>query len=102
MADERTDFERSLAEVPEEQTSMMVESANAARDHERLCSAYLRTFTSLDGELVLRHLRNNFFECTSLFPDADPHKTLIAEGKRFVVITILALMEEGRTQHGRG
>ena len=84
----QTDFERALAEQPEKWRAAQ---RRAARDSADLACAYNRVFTGIDGEMVLRDLRNLFHERTSL--DKDPNVTQANEGKRFVVLYILAKME---------
>lgn len=62
-------------------------------EQERLCKAYFSTFHSMEGQIVLKNLLNLFYRNTSLNPDGNPNFTLINEGKRFVVIHILSMME---------
>lgn len=60
---------------------------------EKLNRAYYSTFHSAEGQVVLQDLMNSFYRRTSLSDDSNPNSTLINEGKRFVVISILTRME---------
>lgn len=60
---------------------------------ERLIKAYYSTFHSAEGQLVLKDLLSKFYRVTSLSEDADPHKVLVNEGKRFVILHILSNIE---------
>ena len=61
---------------------------------DEILSCYYRCFNSPEGEVVLNDLKNCFYNKTSLDEDASPHKVLVQEGKRFVVIYILSQIEE--------
>jgi hypothetical protein len=62
--------------------------------HEELCELYHICFKGMSGEAVLNDLMNVFYNVTSLDDDANPNKVLVQEGKRFVVIYILSMIEE--------
>lgn len=60
----------------------------------------LRAFNNVfvgnpNGEVVLRYLKNAFLERTSLNEEGNYYKTVASEGKRFVVLDILRIIEEG-------
>ena len=61
---------------------------------DEILSCYYLCFNSPEGEVVLNDLKNCFYNMTSLDEEASPHKVLVQEGKRFVVIHILAKIEE--------
>jgi hypothetical protein len=61
---------------------------------EKLNRAFYSTFHSMEGRVVLKYLLDSYYRRTSLVESADSNKTLINEGKRFVVIDILNHMEQ--------
>ena len=67
---------------------------------EKLAKAYYSTFHSVEGQVVLEDLLNKFYRATSLSPDSNT--TIANEGKRFVVIYLLAQMESVSKQPEEG
>jgi hypothetical protein len=59
----------------------------------RLHQAYRRTFDSPEGELVLADLERRGFGLTPHF-DPDPQRTAYNEGRRSLLLHILAMIEE--------
>jgi hypothetical protein len=94
MEDDRTEFERGLEAVPEELLDADAARRRFEEELRRLKEAYLRCFTTADGELVLKHLKLEYYECTMLSEPINAKALLVKEGKRNVVLQILAFMEE--------
>ena len=91
LADDATAFERAIAEQPELTPEVRREMEKAERERLELARAYGRLFTGIDGETVLRDLRNLFERRTSLHEN--PSVTQGNEGKRFVILHIISQME---------
>lgn len=91
LADDATAFERAIAEQPELTPEVRREMEKAERERLELARAYNRLFTGIDGSMVLNDLRNLFERRTSL--SENPSVTQGNEGKRFVILHILAQME---------
>ena len=64
-------------------------------DEERLrvAQAYLNTFISESGEIVLKDMKVSYNDRESFVP-LDPFATAFAEGQRSVYLSILRMMEE--------
>ena len=69
----------------------------------RIRQAYLNTFTSDAGEIVLTDMRASYNDRESFTPN-DPHSTAYYEGQRSVFLAILRLMadaiEDRKQQEG--
>ena len=65
----------------------------------RLLQAYKQVFESPNGKAVLEDLKNVFYNRTSL--DENPNVVVANEGKRFVVLYILARMDEANVWRER-
>lgn len=72
-------------------------------NHKAIRQAYLSTFTSDSGEIVLTDLRASYNDRESFTPN-DPHSTAYYEGQRSVFLAILRLMadaiEDRKQQEG--
>ena len=98
MADDKTDCERALEEQPEFTPEMRAAQARREREELELARAYKRLFDGVDGQTVLGDLRNLFEKRTSL------HENMAVtqgnEGKRFVILHILAQIELAEINRG--
>lgn len=90
-AEDKTEFERALEEIPELTPEMRRELEKAEREQIELARAYNRLFTGIDGEMVFKDLCNLFERRTSLHENMSV--TQGNEGKRFVILHIRAMME---------
>jgi len=62
---------------------------------EDLKLSYRRTFTTEDGEIVLRDLKKRFgYEATTF--SGDPYETAFNEGQRAAVLLIDRMLSEGK------
>ena len=91
LAADATPFERAMAEQPELTPEMRRAQEKAERERIEMARAYGRLFTGIDGQTVLNDLRNLFEKRTSL--SENPSVTQANEGKRFVILHIVAQME---------
>jgi len=62
--------------------------------YEQMLHMYWSCFRTAEGMEVLRDLRNQFFNSIMVDEDCNPNTLLFREGRRAVVIHILAAMEE--------
>jgi hypothetical protein len=93
LADDATEFERSLVEQPELTAEERKLREKEERERVELARAYHRLFTGLDGTQVLAHLRKLFYESSSLTVDCDPNVCLAREGRRYVLVFIDEMMK---------
>ena len=98
LAEDATDFERAIAAQPELTPEEVRRREREAREAIELARAYHRLFTGIDGETVLRDLRNLFERRTSLHEN--PSVTQGNEGKRFVILHIISQMELAEAADG--
>ena len=72
------------------------EDLEAQKEWIALLQAFNNVFVgNPNGEIVLEYLKNSYYERTSLNEAGSEYKTIANEGKRFVVLDILAKIEEG-------
>jgi hypothetical protein len=93
LAEDATEFERSMAEQPELAPGEKIRREREERERVELARAYHRLFTGLDGVQVLAHLRKLFYESSSLTVDCDPNVCLAREGRRYVLVFIDEMMK---------
>jgi hypothetical protein len=93
LADDATQFERSLEEQPELAPEEKRRREKEERERIELARAYARLYTSLDGSTVLADLRKRFYESSSLTVDCDPNICLAREGRRYVLVFIDEMMK---------
>lgn len=76
-----------------EQQDLFDEHNKIAEESEKLDRAFYTIFHSPEGKIVLNDLLNQFYRRTSLTDDANPNMVLVNEGKRVVILYILARLE---------
>lgn len=73
-----------------------LEPNEAEREWQTTIRCFVNTFIgNSSGEQVLKYLKNAFLERTSLNDEGSAYKTIANEGKRFVVLHIIGILEEG-------
>lgn len=81
-----------LEEAIQTQDQEEKERARVAEE-KRVRRAYVNTFESADGRIVLKDLRAHFYDVSTYVP-GDPYGTHVGEGGREVVLRILTLLKE--------
>lgn len=61
-------------------------------DKIHLHASYVRTFETPDGQRVLRHLMRKGFILESTFVAGDPQQTVLNEGSRRMVLSIISFL----------
>jgi len=67
-------------------------------DKIHLHASYIRIFETPDGQRVLRHLVKSGFVLSTTFVAGDPHQTLLNEGSRRMVLSIIAFLSKDHVE----